>query len=90
MKNSIQNATTLSTDIHIYLVKFAWTIRDGSFITDNVANAIKSHDPGRGIEYIKTFDPHKCKFVRISKADVLKFHSFCTESTEILTKHSFF
>lgn len=83
--------TTICTDIRVYLVKFAWTLTRGKFITTDLAGCIKANQPNdKGIEYIKTFDPSNGKFVRISKADILRFHSWDTESYEILKKHPFF
>lgn len=80
----------INLDQRIYFIKFAWMLTNGKFITTNLAATIKEHDTGKGIEFIKTFDPIKDKFVRISKADILRFHSYDTESTEILTNHSYF
>lgn len=76
-----------------YLVKFAWTILDGKFITTDLAKCIKDNQPtasGRGIEYIKEFDTTKNKFVRISKSDILRFHKWDTESYEILINNPYF
>ena len=82
--------TEINADERIYLVKFAWSITNGKFITTNLPLTIKDNDPKRGIEYIKTFDPAKNTFKRISKDDILKFHNWDTEGTEILTSHSYF
>ena len=83
--------TTICTDERIYLVKFAWSLTRGKFITNDLAGCIKANQPiDKGIEYIKTFEPSKGKFVRISKADILRFHSWDTEAHEILTKHPYF
>lgn len=84
-------ANTISTDQRLYLVKFRFEMTSGQFITDNVADVLKQKkDTDKGIEYIKTFDPVKRKFVQISKADILRFHSFDTDATEILTNHYYF
>lgn len=85
MKNSIVNV-----DRRIYLVKFKHTISGGTFISENVADIIKNHDNAMGIEFIKVFDRSKHSFKRISRSDILRFHSFCAESTEILKSHSYF
>lgn len=77
----------------IYLVKFAWSVLDGKFITTDLAKCIKDNQPkeaGRGIEYIKEFDTIKNKFVRISKSDILRFHKWDTEAYEILRNNTYF
>jgi hypothetical protein len=83
---------TLNTDRRLFLVKFAWTITGGQLITtqDQLANAIKDNDPGRGIEYIKEFNPVKGSFQKVSKKQILNYLSWDTEATEILSKHTFF
>ena len=86
----MNNSETLNTDLRLYLVKYQYTHTKGKFITHNVADVLKNHPTDKGIEFIKTFDPVKDKFVRISKADILRFHNWDTEASEILTKHSFF
>lgn len=84
--------TTISTDQRMYLVKFQFTSINGKFITTDLAACIKEHEPknGRGIEYIKTFDPGTNTFKRISKKDMLMFHSWDTEATEFFKSHYFF
>lgn len=84
------NTQEINTDKRIYLIKFAWTSTNGKFLTTNLGQTIKEHDPNRGIEYIKTFDPVKNTFKSISKRDILIFESWNTETIEILKKHSFF
>lgn len=84
------NIFELNADLRIYLIKFAWTSRNGKFLTNDLAKTIKEHDPERGIEYIKTFDPVKNIFTRISKSEILRFHNWDTEATETLKKHQYF
>lgn len=82
---------TICTDLRMYLIKFSWTLTRGQFITTDLAGCVKENQPkDRGIEYIKTFDPSTGKFKRISKKDILKFHSFDTEALETLKNHPFF
>ena len=84
-------STTVNTDQRLYLVKYKWTMSRGQFITDNVADCLKSNEANdKGIEFIKTFDPVNSKFVRISKADILRFHSWDTEAHLYLTNHYYF
>jgi len=81
----------ICTDQRLYLVKFSWTMTRGQFITNNVAETLKEYsDKDKGIEFIKTFDPAKSRFVRISKADILRFHSWDTEAAEYLNNHYYF
>ncbi len=84
------NVKTINTDEQVFLVKFAWTINGGKFMTTDVGATIKAHDSGRGIEYIKVFDHQKNRFVKISKSDILKFHSWNTESLLTIKSHNFF
>lgn len=83
---------TICTDQRAYLVKFQFTSVGGKFITTDLARCIKEHESGngRGIEYIKTFDPGTNTFKRISKKDILRFHSWDTEATEFFKSHYFF
>jgi hypothetical protein len=81
----------ISTDTRVYLVKFNYTLTDGKFIFNDaleLVNLIKNND--RGIEYLKTFDPITNKFVKISKADFLRFNSYNTEAMEFLNNYYFF
>ncbi len=82
----------LSTDRVILAIKFAWTSTDGQFLChpDELPKIIKDKDPGRGIEYIKEFDPSKLKFTKVSKEQILRWCNWDTEGTEILKNHSFF
>ena len=80
----------LNTDQRIYLIKFCYTLTDGNFFTTDLGKTIKEHDQGRGIDYIKVFDTAKNKFTRISKKDILQFHSWQTESFEILKAYNYF
>jgi len=85
------NSTTVNTDQRLYLVKYKWTMSRGQFITNNVADCLKQNeDNDKGIEFIKTFDPVKSKFVRISRADILRFHSWDTEASLYLQNHYYF
>lgn len=86
------NKATICTDQRMYLVKFQFTQTRGKFITTELAKCIKENEPknGRGIEYIKVFDPVKNTFKRISKDDILMFHSWDTESMEFFRSHYFF
>jgi hypothetical protein len=76
----------------MYLVKFQYTTTNGKFITTDLAKCIKDNETGngRGIEYIKTFDPVKNTFRRISKEKILMFHSWDTEAMEFFRSHYFF
>lgn len=83
--------TTICTDQRMYLVKFQFTTTKGKFITTELHKCIKENEPkDRGIEYIKVFDPVKNTFKRISKADILMFHSWNTEAMEFFKQHYFF
>jgi len=84
--------TTICTDNRIYLVKFQHTITNGKFITAELVKCIEENEPsdGRGIEYVKVFDPVKNTFKRISKDDILRFHSWDTEAMEFFKLHYFF
>lgn len=84
------NNHELNADKRIYLIKFSFTSAKGKFLTTDLGRTIKEHDTGRGIDYIKEFDPVKNKFRRISKEDILQFHSWDTESIEILKSHNYF
>ena len=88
----METKATLNTDHRLYLVKFQFTPVGGKFITNELAKCIKDNEPrnGRGIEFIKTFDPSTNKFIRISKPKILEFHSFDTESHEFLRNHYYF
>ena len=83
---------TICTDQRIYLVKFQFTMTNGKFITTELHRCIKENEPkdGRGIEYIKTFDPATNTFKRISKKDILMFHGWNTEAAEFFKTHYFF
>lgn len=85
-----ENNHELSADKRIFLVKFSFTSVNDKFLTTDLGRTIKEHDPGRGIDYIKEFDPVKNTFKRISKADILRFHSWNTESLDILKSHYYF
>jgi hypothetical protein len=84
--------TTICTSQRMYLVKFQFSGADGKFITTELAKCIKENEPnnGRGIEYIKTYDPVKNTFKRISKDAILMFHSWDTEAMEFFRSHYFF
>lgn len=71
---------TLNTDDRLFLVKFAWTSRDGKFITDteNLGKVIKENK--NGIEYIKEFDPIKNRFKAISKKNLAMVTGYHTET----------
>jgi len=88
----MKTKNTLTADLRLFLVKFAWTSTHNQLVTtqEELANAIKDNDPGRGIEYIKEFNPVKAAFQKVSKKQILMYLSDNTEATEILTKHSFF
>jgi hypothetical protein len=82
---------TISTDTRVYLVKFNYTLTNGKFIFNDaleLVKLIKNND--RGIEYLKTFDTVTNKFVRISKADFLKFNGYNTEAVEFLKNYYYF
>lgn len=83
---------TICTDQITYLVKFQFSGSRGQFITTNLIKCLiecDTHD-GRGIEFIKAFDSGSQKFKRISKEDVLRFHSWDTEAHEYLLNHYYF
>jgi hypothetical protein len=86
----MKTTETLNTDVRLYLVKYQHTLTRGKFITHNVADVLKNYPTDKGIEYIKTFDSGKEKFVRISRADILRFHSWDTDAFIMLQNHSFF
>jgi hypothetical protein len=85
---------TINTDSRIYLVKIQWKISQGKFIFSDaheLMNILKQDEnANKGIEYLKTFDPTKDKFIRISKSDFLKFNNWKTEAIEYLKNHSYF
>jgi len=83
---------TICTDQRLYLVKFQFARTSGKFITTELVKCIKENEPtnGRGIEYIKTFDPVKNTFKRISKEDLKRFNTNDAESTEFFETHYFF
>lgn len=85
---------TINTDYRIYLVKFNHRLTQGKFIISNAEELVKilkrEDYAAKGIESIKTFDPSKDKFVRISKADFLRFNNWQTGAMEYLKKYYFF
>ena len=88
------NQTTLNTDQRLYLVKINWKGTNGKYIFSDATELIKilkqDENEKKGIEYIKTFEPSKDKFIRISKKDFLKYNSFNTELLENLKNISYF
>ena len=88
------NQATLNTDTRIYLVKINTLAVRGKFIFSDANELIKILKQGdnktRGIEYLKTFDTSKDKFVRISKSDFLNFNSFDTELIEYCKNIAYF
>ena len=84
------NNHELNADQRIYLIKFSFASVNDKFLTTDLGKTIKEHDPGRGIDYIKEFNPEKNTFTRISKADILRFHSWNTESHLFLKSHYYF
>jgi len=89
-----EQTPTINTDVRIYLVKFNHRITRGKFIISNaeqLVDLLKQDDyAAKGIESIKTFDPSKDKFVRISKADFLRFNNWQTGAMEYLKKYYYF
>ena len=79
--------TTICTDERIYLVKFAWSLTRGKFITNDLAGCIKANQPiDKGIEYIKTFEPSNC----IGKSATSNFVvSFCSDFTSFSVYFTF-
>lgn len=88
----MNNTQFLSADKRLFLIKYAWTRFNNQIITtqQDLAKTIKETDPGKGIEYIKEFNPSKNSFKAISKKQILNLVSWDTEATEFLSKHSFF
>jgi hypothetical protein len=88
------NNATINTDYRIYLVKFQHRLTECKFIissADDLVELLKQGDrAAKGIESIKTFDPATDKFVRISKADFLRFNNWQTEAMEYLNNYYYF
>lgn len=84
----------ICTDLRVYLVSFQYHTTRGKFIFSTASQLMQilkdKEGDGRGIESLKTFDPSKDKFVRISKADFLRFNSWETEAMEYFKNHYFF
>jgi hypothetical protein len=87
----MQNAT-INTDSRIYLIKFSFRLSGGKYIFTNANELVKllKENDKTGIEYIKTFDPVKDKFARISKSDFLQFNNWQTEAMQFLQNHYYF
>lgn len=85
---------TINTDRRVYLVKFNHTLTGGKFIISSAEELVKllkqEEKASKGIESLKTFDPVKDKFVRISKADFLRLNNWQTEAMEYLKNYYFF
>lgn len=79
--------STINANQKVFLVKFLNCFSSENVITNDLKSVFKESKP---IEFVKIFHPTKCKFVRISKADILRFHSWDTEAYEILTKNAYF
>lgn len=88
------NQATLNTDTRIYLVKINTLAVRGKFIfsdANELVKILKQRDNAvRGIEYLKTFDTSKDKFIRISKSDFLRFNKFDTELIEYYKNIAYF
>lgn len=94
MQTTNQQTEPISTDTRIYLVKFNHRISQGKYIisdAEQLVNLLKRDDyAAKGIESIKTFDPTKDKFIRISKADFIRFNNWQTGAMEYLKKYYYF
>jgi hypothetical protein len=86
MENSIIN-----TDSNTYLIKFNFQSTDGQFITQGagIMDVLKQYDKN-GIKYIKIFDPVKCTFKAIRKAEILQRLSWEIEAYLYLKDHYYF
>jgi hypothetical protein len=52
-------------------------------------NILKTYDK-TGIDYIKEFNPVKNNFIRVSKADFLRFANWETEASIYFESHYYF
>ena len=75
----------------IYLVEFHFQGTASKFIVsaNQIAECLKTCGKN-GVKSIKRFDPSKNTFKRVSRADILNFVSFDTESVLYLENHYFF
>jgi hypothetical protein len=87
MKNTI-----LNTDTRIFLVSFLHKTTDNKFMfstANDLMHILKTHDK-TGIDYIKEFNPVKNSFIRVSKADFLRFANYETEASIYFESHYYF
>lgn len=88
----MKTASFLNADQRIFLIKYAYTSNKAQIIVSQheMPFALKQNDPGRGVEYIKEFNPSKAGFSKISTAEILNLYTWETEAHEILTAHPYF
>lgn len=84
---------SLNTNNRTFAVKLRWRLIDSLFICQSTGliESLKTDDQEKkGIEYIKEFDPAKCRFVKVSKDSILQLFSWDTESSLYLQNHYYF
>lgn len=87
MQNNI-----LNTDTRTFFITFLFQSTKGKFIFQNANDLLfilKNYDKN-GIDKIQEFNPTKGKFEKVSKADILSFVSWETETAEYIKNHYYF
>lgn len=82
----------INTDRRTFFITFLFQNTNGRYIfqeAHELQYILENYDKN-GIDKIREFDPIKGKFSKVSKADILKFCSWETETAIYLEKHYYF
>ena len=84
----------INTNIRTFIIQLSWRISNSQFIFQNgleLKHILETYDKeNKGIDFIKTFDSKKQKFVRISTKELLNIFSWETDFMEFSKTHYFF
>ena len=73
-----------------FLISFNWDNEKYIFQgADALTEILKNKPEGKGIEYIKRFNPSKAKFENLSKNTIKSLFNYNTEAIELLQKTNF-
>ena len=73
-----------------FLIKFKFQLSEQYIVQNTGLIEVLKQCDKNGIEFIKVFDPSKCKFVRISKSEIVQNYSWETENYIYLQNHYYF
>ena len=73
-----------------FLIKFRFQLSEQYIVQNTGLIEVLKQCDKNGIEFIKVFDTSKCKFLRISKSEILQNYSWETENYIYLQNHYYF